>query len=100
MGSLQIFIDPLPNPIGIFYLILKSVYIMFICQQTCVNVNTSAVKRKLLPKYLMNTIDLNEHDVDIFINGKWQKYTDSIGNKSFQDFPMFEKDLDVCVFAI
>ena len=22
----------------------------------------------------MNTIDFNKHDVDIFINGTWQKY--------------------------
>jgi hypothetical protein len=35
--------------------------------------------RMSLPKYLMNTIDFNEHDVDIFINGTWQKYADSIG---------------------
>jgi hypothetical protein len=26
MGTLQIFIDPLPNPIGIFYLKLRSIY--------------------------------------------------------------------------
>jgi len=30
--------------------------------------------RKSLSKYLMNTIDFNKHDVDIFINGTWQKY--------------------------
>jgi hypothetical protein len=27
----------------------------------------------------MDTIDFNEHDVDIFINGTWQKYVGSIG---------------------
>jgi hypothetical protein len=30
--------------------------------------------RKSLSKYLMNTIAFNKHDVDIFINGMWQKY--------------------------
>jgi hypothetical protein len=30
--------------------------------------------RKSLSKYLMNTIEFNKHDVDIFINGTWQKY--------------------------
>ena len=29
--------------------------------------------RKSLSKYLMNAIDFNKHDVDIFINGTWQK---------------------------
>jgi uncharacterized protein YhdP len=29
--------------------------------------------RKSLSKYLMNTIDFNKYDVDIFINGTWQK---------------------------
>jgi hypothetical protein len=33
--------------------------------------------RKSLSKYLMNTIEINKHDVDIFINGTWQKY---VGN--------------------
>jgi hypothetical protein len=28
--------------------------------------------RKSLSKYLMNTIDFNKYDVDIFINGTWQ----------------------------
>jgi hypothetical protein len=27
----------------------------------------------------MNTIELNKHDVDIFINGTWQKYAGNIG---------------------
>ena len=27
----------------------------------------------------MNTIDFNKHDVDIFINDTWQKYTGNIG---------------------
>ena len=35
--------------------------------------------RKSLSKYLMNTIDFNKHDVDIFINGTWQKYVVNIG---------------------
>jgi hypothetical protein len=35
--------------------------------------------RKSLPKYLMNSIDFNKHDVYIFINGTWQKYTGNIG---------------------
>jgi hypothetical protein len=35
--------------------------------------------RKSLSKYLMNTIDFNKHDVNIFINGTWQKYTGNIG---------------------
>ena len=26
----------------------------------------------------MNTIEFNKHDVDIFINGTWQKYVGSI----------------------
>jgi hypothetical protein len=35
--------------------------------------------RKSLSKYLMNTIDFNKYDVDIFINGTWQKYAGNIG---------------------
>ena len=35
--------------------------------------------RKSLSKYLMNTIAFNKHDVDIFINGVWQKYAGNIG---------------------
>ena len=35
--------------------------------------------RMSLSKYLMNTIDFNKHDVDIFINGTWQKYAGNIG---------------------
>ena len=35
--------------------------------------------RKSLSKYLMNNIELNKHDVDIFINGTRQKYADNIG---------------------
>jgi hypothetical protein len=30
--------------------------------------------RKSLSKYLMNNLEFNKHDVDIFINGTWQKY--------------------------
>ena len=33
---------------------------------------------KSLSKYLMNTIEFNKNDVDIFINGMWQKYAGSI----------------------
>jgi hypothetical protein len=33
--------------------------------------------RKSLSKYLMNT-DFDKHDVDIFINGTWQKYAGNI----------------------
>jgi hypothetical protein len=35
--------------------------------------------RKSLSKYLMNNIEFNKHDVDIFINGTWQKYAGNIG---------------------
>ena len=35
--------------------------------------------RKSLSKYLMNTLDFIKHDVDIFINGMWQKYAGNIG---------------------
>jgi hypothetical protein len=36
--------------------------------------------RKSLSKYLINTIDFNKHDADIFINyGTWQKYVGNIG---------------------
>jgi hypothetical protein len=35
--------------------------------------------RKPLSKYLMNIIDFNKHDVDIFINVTWQKYAGNIG---------------------
>jgi hypothetical protein len=34
---------------------------------------------KSLSKYLMNNIEFNKHDVDIFINGTWQKYAGNIG---------------------
>jgi hypothetical protein len=37
---------------------------------------------KSLSKYLMNTIEFNKHDVNIFINGTWQnlqKYAGNIG---------------------
>ena len=34
---------------------------------------------KSLSKYLMNTIVFNKHDVNIFINGTWQKYAGNIG---------------------
>ena len=35
--------------------------------------------RKSLSKYLMNNIEFNKHDVDIFINGTWKKYAGNIG---------------------
>ena len=35
--------------------------------------------RKSLSKYLTNTIAFNKLDVDIFINGVWQKYAGNIG---------------------
>jgi hypothetical protein len=34
---------------------------------------------KSLSKYLMNNIEFNKHDVDIFINGTWHKYAGNIG---------------------
>jgi hypothetical protein len=30
--------------------------------------------RKSLSKYLMDTLDFNKHDINIFINETWQKY--------------------------
>jgi hypothetical protein len=30
--------------------------------------------RKSLSNYLMDTLDFNEHDINIFINEMWQKY--------------------------
>jgi hypothetical protein len=35
--------------------------------------------RKSLSKYLMKYIEVNKHDVDIFINGTWRKYAGDIG---------------------
>jgi len=32
------------------------------------------ITRKLLSKYLMNTIDFNKHNINFFINDTWQKY--------------------------
>jgi hypothetical protein len=32
------------------------------------------IPRKLLSKYLTDTIDFNKHNIDIFINDKWRKY--------------------------
>jgi hypothetical protein len=34
--------------------------------------------RESLSKYLMNTIDFNKHDIDIFIKGTWQTYAGNI----------------------
>jgi hypothetical protein len=34
--------------------------------------------RMSLSKYLMNNIEFNIHNVDIFINGTWQKYAGNI----------------------
>jgi hypothetical protein len=38
--------------------------------------------RKSLSKYLMNNIEFNKRDVDIFINGTWQKYVGNIGHRA------------------
>jgi hypothetical protein len=35
--------------------------------------------RKSLSKYLMDKIDFNTYDIDIFINDTWQKYAGDIG---------------------
>jgi hypothetical protein len=40
--------------------------------------------RKSLSKYLMNNIEFNKHDVDIFINGMWQKYAGNSTRKGAQ----------------
>jgi hypothetical protein len=45
--------------------------------------------RKSLSKYLIfliNTIDFNKHDVDIFINGTWQKYAGNIYRMTLQNY--------------
>jgi hypothetical protein len=34
--------------------------------------------RKSLSKNLMDTIDFNKHDINIFINNTWQKYAGDI----------------------
>ena len=34
--------------------------------------------RKSLSKYLMDMIDFNKHNIDIFIDDTWQKYTSDI----------------------
>jgi len=36
------------------------------------------ISRKSLSKYLMDTIDFNKHDINIFINNTWQKYAGDI----------------------
>ena len=35
--------------------------------------------RKSLSKYLMDVIDFNKHDINIFIYDTWQKYAGDIG---------------------
>ena len=40
--------------------------------------NTMYMKRKSLSKYLINTIDFNTHDIEIFIDNTWQKYEGNI----------------------
>jgi hypothetical protein len=35
--------------------------------------------RKSLSKYLMDMIDFNKHDINIYINDTWQKYVGDIG---------------------
>jgi len=47
MGTLQIFIDLHPSPIGILYLKLQSIY-KIVYMQTRVNVNNSAIKKNRL----------------------------------------------------
>jgi hypothetical protein len=47
MGTLQIFIDLHPSPIGILYLKLHSIY-KIVYMQTRVNVNNSAIKKNRL----------------------------------------------------
>jgi hypothetical protein len=37
------------------------------------------ISRKSLSKYLMDMIDFNKHDIDIFMNDTWQKYVGDIG---------------------
>ena len=56
--------------------------------------------RKSLSKYLMNTINFNKHDVDIFINGTWQKYAGNIGCNSsklqgYFNFAFDQREIEV-----
>jgi hypothetical protein len=36
--------------------------------------NSETKNRKSLSKYLMNTIDFNKHDINIFTNDTWRNY--------------------------
>jgi hypothetical protein len=46
-------------------------------------------------KYLMNTIYFNKHDVDIFINGTWQKYGDSSKLQGYLNFAFDQREIEV-----
>ena len=55
--------------------------------------------RKSLSKYLMNNIEFNKHDVDIFINGTWQKYAGNIGwlfkLQGYLNFAFDQREIEV-----
>ena len=55
--------------------------------------------RESLSKYLMNTIEFHKHDVDIFINGTWQKYAGNIGDSSklqgYLNFAFDQREIEV-----
>jgi hypothetical protein len=46
--------------------------------------------RKSLSKYLMDMIDFNKHDINIYINDTWQKYAGKIGRHraTLQDYKL------------
>jgi hypothetical protein len=54
----------------------------------------------------MNTIEFNKHDVDIFINGMWQKYAGSIayGDSSklqgYLNFSFDQREIEGNYFAL
>ena len=43
----------------------------------------------------MNTIYFNKHDVDIFINGTWQKYGDSSKLQGYLNFAFDQREIEV-----
>jgi hypothetical protein len=49
-GTLQIFINPLPNPVRIFYLKLWSIYRMFIWRQTVLDLPIDSIGWSLGPQ--------------------------------------------------
>ena len=56
--------------------------------------------RKSLSKYLMNTIEFNKHDVDIFINGTWQTYAGNIWRlflklQGYLNFAFDQREIEV-----